>query len=80
MRIRDDVNNRRIRQLIEQFNAEEAYEAELREAREEIDKLLSESAPLSNLLAALRKFSRKMRTPRLVNAVGTWAESSSSHQ
>ena len=77
---RDDINNRRTRQLIEQFNAEEAYELELRAARDETDKLLSGNYPLPDLFASFRKWFRKLRTPPPVNAVGLWIEKSSSHQ
>jgi hypothetical protein len=45
MDIPDDLNNRRIRQLIEQFNAEETY-SELRSVLEELCKLIA-SGPIS---------------------------------
>jgi hypothetical protein len=56
MHIPDDLNNRRIRQLIEQFNTEEAHEAELRSAIEELGKLFGSDADLatSSLLCVER--------------------------
>ncbi len=70
----DDVNNRRVRQLVEQFNAEEAYADESRSVREEWDKLLASGAELTALIGALDKVRRKLPKPPPVNAVGLWLE------
>ena len=69
---RDDVNNRRIRQLIGQFNAEEAYDAAAREAMAQLRELVSQAADLEELFAGLRKSRRKFPAPLPVNAVGLW--------
>jgi anthranilate phosphoribosyltransferase len=66
----DDLNNRRVRQLIDQFNAEEAYSAELRSVLAKLCKLVDESADLAKVIAALRKARQKWPTPPPVNAVG----------
>ena len=70
MHTSDDLNNRRIRQLIDQFNAEEAYSAELRSAVVELRKLVDENADLADLVRALRKARWKWPTPPPVNAIG----------
>jgi hypothetical protein len=80
MHIPDDLNNRRIRQLIEQFNAEEEYELELGSAIEELRKLIASKADLADLMAALRKARWKLPTPPPVNAIGILAENSFSHR
>ncbi|HEV2716184.1 MAG TPA: hypothetical protein VGU64_13040 [Terriglobales bacterium] len=77
MHIPDDLNNRRVRQLIEQFNAEEAYEEELRSAIEQLCKVAAASADLADLIAALRKMRWALPTPPQVNAVGLWVETQS---
>ena len=74
MHIPDDLNNRRVRQLIEQFNAEEAYEEELRSAIEQLCKVAAASADLADLIAALRKGRWALPIPPRVNAVGLWVE------
>ena len=70
----DDLNNCRIRQLIEQFNAEEAYDEELRSAVEELRKLVASNADLTDLIAALRKWRLILRKRPRVNAIGVWVE------
>ena len=70
----DDLNNRRIRQLIEQFNAEEAYDAELRSTIEELLKLVASNADLTDLIAALREWRLILRKRPPVNATGVWVE------
>jgi len=70
MPIHDDLNNRRIRQLIEQFNAEEAYHRELQSALDELRKLIESKPDLTDIVAALRKVRWKLSTPPPVNAVG----------
>ena len=70
----DDLNNCRIRQLIEQFNAEEAYNEELRSAVEELRKLVASKADLTDLIAALRKWRLILRKRPRVNAIGVWVE------
>jgi hypothetical protein len=68
----DDVNNRRIRQLIEQFNAEEAYDADAHAAIAQLRELVAKAATLEELLGALRK--SRWKFPKLlpVDAVGMW--------
>jgi hypothetical protein len=66
----DDANNRRIRQLIEQFNAEEAYDAATRAAMAQLRELVSNAANLEELLAGLRKSRWKFPAPLPVDAVG----------
>jgi hypothetical protein len=66
----DDLNNRRVRQLIDQFNAEETYSAELRSAFVELRKLIDGNADLADLIAALRKARWKWPMPPPVNAIG----------
>ena len=68
----DEVNNRRIRQLIEQFNAEEAHNADTRVAIAQFRELAAKVANLEELLAALRK--SRWKFPKLlpVDAVGLW--------
>jgi hypothetical protein len=78
MHIHDDLNNRRIRQLIEQFNAEEAYHRELQSALDELRKLIESKPDLTDIVAALRKVRWKLSTPPPVNAVGLWLETASS--
>ncbi len=68
----DDVNNRRIRQLIEQFNAEEAYDADAHAAIAQLRELAANAATLEELLGALRKSRWKFPKPLPVDAVGTW--------
>jgi len=75
MNIQEDLNNRRIRQLIEQFNAEEAYDAELRSALEELRKLIANNVDLAGLIAALRKARWKLRERPPVDAIGVCVES-----
>lgn len=70
MHTSDDLNNRRVRQLIDQFNAEEAYSAELRSALVELGKLIDENADLTDLVHALRKARWKWPMPPPVNAIG----------
>ena len=70
MHTSDDLNNRRVRQLIDQFNAEEAYSAELRSALVELRKLIDDNVDLADLVRALRKARWKWPTPPLVNAIG----------
>ena len=65
-----DPNNRRIRQLIEQFNAEEAYNSALHSATEELRKLLGSDADLGEALAALCKWCSILRNRPTVNAIG----------
>jgi hypothetical protein len=77
MHIPDDVNNRRIRQLIEQFNAEETYDSELGSALEELRKLIASGADLADLIAALRRLRWTLSMPPPVNAIGVWLENSS---
>ncbi len=74
MDIPDDLNNRRIRQLIEQFNAEETYDSELRSVLEELCKLIASGADLADLIAALRRACWALPTPRPINAIGAWVE------
>jgi hypothetical protein len=76
MHIPDDLNNCRIRQLIEQFNAEEAYEAEVHSAIETLRKLIGHDADLADLIAALRRLRWALPTPPPVNAIGVWVENS----
>ena len=71
MHIHDDLNNRRIRQLIEQFNAEEAYQRELPSALDELRKLIESGADLTDTVAALRKARWKLPTPPSVNVVAS---------
>lgn len=66
----DELNNRRIRQLINQFNVEEAYAAELRSVLAELGKLIDENASLADLIYALRKARWRWPTPPPVNAIG----------
>ena len=68
----DDVNNRRIHQLIEQFNAEEAHDAATRAAMAQLRELVSKAANLEELIAALRKSRWKFPAPLPVAAVGLW--------
>jgi hypothetical protein len=70
MHTSDDLNNRRVRQLIDQFNAEEAYSAELHSAIAKLRMLVMENADLADLITALRKARWKWPTPPPVNAVG----------
>ncbi|HEY4256558.1 MAG TPA: hypothetical protein VGM66_05025 [Candidatus Udaeobacter sp.] len=74
MQTLDDLNNCRIRRLIEQFNTEEAYDAELRSAIEEMRKLIASNADLTDLIAALRKWRLILRKRPPINATGVWAE------
>jgi hypothetical protein len=78
MHIHLDLNNRRIRQLIEQFNTEEAYQRELQSAFDKLRKLIESGADLTDIVAALRKAGWKLPTPPSVNAVGLWLETASS--
>lgn len=66
----DDLNNRRVRQLIDQFNAEEAYSAELHSALVKLRELIDENADLADLVVAFRK--ARLKWPMLppVNAIG----------
>jgi ribosomal protein S16 len=73
-----DLNNRRIRQFIEQFNTEEAYQRELQSALDELRKFIESGADLTDTVAALRKARWKLPTPPSVNAVGLWLETASS--
>jgi hypothetical protein len=60
-----DLNNGRVRQLIEQFNAEEAYNSALHSAIEELRKLFASDADLAEAIAALRKWRSILpRSPR----------------
>lgn len=68
----DEVNNRRIRQLIEQFNAEEAHDADTPAAIAQFRELAAKAANLEELLAALRKSRWKFPKPLPVDAVGLW--------
>jgi hypothetical protein len=77
MHISDDLNNRRVRQLIEQFNAEEAYEEEFRSAIEQLCKVATASADLADLIAALHKLRWALPAPPQVNAIGLWVETQS---
>jgi hypothetical protein len=70
----EDLNNCRIRQLIEQFNAEEAYTEELHLVIQELRKLVVSNADLADLIAALRKWRLTLRKRPPVNAVGVWVE------
>jgi hypothetical protein len=79
MQNHDDLNNRRIRQLIEQFNAEEAYQDELRIALEQLRELVATTKNLANLESALRKRGWKLPKPPSVNAVGFWMETAPSY-
>ncbi len=74
MYIPDDLNNRRIRQLIEQFNAEETYDSEFRSALEELRKLIASGADLADLIGALRRARWALPTPPPINAIGVWLE------
>jgi hypothetical protein len=74
MYIPNDLNNRRIRQLIEQFNAEETYDSELRSALEELRKLIASGADLADLIGALRRTRWALPTPPPINAIGAWVE------
>jgi hypothetical protein len=78
MHIHDDLNNRRIRQLIEQFNVEEAHEEKLRIALEQLREVIATAQNLADLGSALRKLRWKLPTPPPVNAVGFWMETASS--
>jgi len=78
MHIPLDLNNRRIRQLIEQFNTEETYYRELQAALDELRKLIESKPDLTDVVAALRKARWKLPTPPSVNAVGLWLETASS--
>jgi hypothetical protein len=69
-----DLNNRRIRQLIEQFNAEEAYNSALHSAMEELRKLLASDADLAEAIAALRKWRSILRNRPTINAIGLCVE------
>ena len=69
-----DLNNRRIRQLIEQFNAEEAYNSALHSAMEELRKLFASDADLAEVIAALRKWRSILRNRPAVNAIGLCVE------
>ena len=77
MYIPDDLNNRGIRQLIEQFNAEETYDSELRSGTEELRKLIASDADLADLIAALRTPGWASPTSPHLNAIGVWVENSS---
>lgn len=68
----DEVNNRRIRQLIEQFNTEEAHDADTRAAIAQFRELAAKAANLEELLAALRKSRWKFPKSLPVDAVGLW--------
>jgi hypothetical protein len=70
LRTSDELNNRRVRQLIDQFNAEEAYAAELRSALVELRKLIDENADLADLIAAMRKARWKWPIAPPVDAIG----------
>lgn len=70
MHASDDLNNRRIHQLIDQFNAEEAYSADLRSAFAELHKLVDENAEVADLIVALGKARWNWPTPPPVNAIG----------
>ena len=70
----EDLNNCRIRQLIEQFNAEEAYTEELHLVIQELRKLVVSNADLADLIAALRKWRLILRKRPRVNAIGVWVE------
>jgi hypothetical protein len=70
MHTSDDLNNRRVRQLIDEFNAEGAYSAELRLPLAQLPKFAHENADLADLIAALRKARWTWPTPPPVNAVG----------
>jgi len=74
MDIPDDLNNRRIRQLIEQFNAEETYDSEFRSALEELRKLIASGADLADLIGAVRRARWALPTPPPINAIGVWLE------
>ena len=78
MHIHVDLNTRRIRQLIEQFNAEEAYHRELQSALDELRELIESKPDLTDIVATLRKARWKLPTPPPVNAVGLWLETASS--
>ena len=78
MHTSDDLSNRRIRQLIEQFNAEEAYGAGLRSALQGLRKLIASNAGLADPIAALRKARWSLPKPPPVNAVGFCVEDASS--
>ncbi len=80
MNIRDDLNNRRTRRLIEGFNAEEAYDAERRSALEELRKLIGSNADTAEVTAALRKWLSILRKRAPVNAIGFWVENSPDEQ
>ena len=69
-----DLNNWRIRQLIEQFNAEEAYNSGLHSAMEELRELLANDADLAKAIAALRKWRSILRNRPAVNAIGLCVE------
>lgn len=70
----DDVNNRRIRQLIEQFNAEEFHAAERRSIVTEWDQLIASGADLKMLIVALARARRRFLRPPPVKAIGMWIE------
>jgi hypothetical protein len=74
--IPDDLNNVRIRQLIEQFNAEEACEADRQAAMEELRKLFT-NPDLAALVAAFGKLRWKLPPAPPVNAIGIFTESAS---
>ena len=70
----DDVNNRRIRQLIEQFNAEESYDTNTRAAIAQLREIVAKAANLEDLLAALRKSRWNFPKPPPIDAVGVWVQ------
>jgi hypothetical protein len=70
----DDVNNSRMRQLIEQFNAEEAYAWELHSLMREWAGLIVSGADLTSVLAAFRRARPTAPKPPPVNAIGLWLE------
>ena len=69
-----DLNNRRVRQLIEQFNAEEAYNSALHSALEELRKLLASDADLAEVIAGPRKWRSILRKRSSISAIGVWVE------
>jgi hypothetical protein len=74
MHLMDDTNNRRIRQLVEQFNAEELYHAELQSAFDELRELIAGDSDLAQLIATLRKGCWKTPAPPPINAIGSLIE------
>ena len=74
MYLPDDLNNQRIRQLIEQFNAEETYDSELRSALEELRKLIASGVDLADFIGALRRARWALPAPPPINAIGAWVE------